>query len=331
MDICSEDISQEQRLLLVNHVRRFGDLNTDAILDSQCKIFMAPSIDGFIGYRIKGNCAVVFGDPLCAPCDQLKLANAFKNYCKQHQFNVTYAIISDHFAKSAINHYGSVSIQFGHKLFLDPSDNPSNKKGSKGSLVRKKVRHALKEGVEIKEYLLNDSELENEITEARNAWQRSRHGPQVYIAYPNLFKDRTGKRWFYAKQGELLVGFLILNQLHLGASWLLNNLIISKDAPSGTSELLITSVLETLNVEGCKSVVVGPVVANEISHIHGLGKFSTRIVKVIFKIAKSIFRLDKQTVFWDKFQPEKAPAYLMFDKVNISTIKALLSAMNVKI
>ena len=331
MDNCIEDISHEQRLLIVNQVRRFGDLNTDAILDSHCKIFTAPSVDGFIGYRIKGNCAVVFGDPVCAPCDKLKLASAFKIYCKQHYINVVYTIISEHFAKSAINHFGTVSIQFGHKLVLDPSENPSNKKGSKGSLVRKKIRHALKDGVVINEYLLNDSDLENEIIEARNAWQRLRHGPQVYIAYPNLFKDRAGKRWFYAKQGDLLVGFLILNQLQSGASWLLNNLIISKDAPSGTSELLITSILETLNAEGCKSVIAGPVVANEISHIQGLGKISSKILKVTFKIAKNIFRLDKQTIFWDKFQPEMAPSYLMFDKVNIRTIKALLSAMNVKI
>lgn len=328
---CIEDISHEQRLLFLTQVRRFGDLNTNAILDSTCKTFAITSIDGFIGYRIESGCAIVFGDPLCSSSDQLELAKAFKIYCEQHHLNVIYVIISEEFVKSAINQFGSVAIQFGHKIILDPSDNPLDKAGPKASLVRRKVKHAIKDNVTITEYFGADPALENAMEEVGHNWLGRRCGPQIYIAHPRFFKDRIGKRWFYAKQGDRVVGFLILNQIESGNSWLLNNLITIKDAPHGTSELLITSVLKILKSEKCKRVIAGPIVSKEIEHIEGLKSISSWLIRMIFKVSKIIFRLDKQTMFWDKFQPKVENSYVMFEKVSFQSLKALLSAMNVQI
>lgn len=326
-----EDIDQEQKLLLVKQVRRWGDLNTDAILDSNCKIFSAPDINGFICYRREENHAIVFGDPLCPLKDQLPLAQAFQSYCKEQDLNVVYAIISEQFARSALNQIGNVLIQFGYRLIFDPTDNPLQRKGSKGAQVRKKVKRALSEGIVINEYFSDDPALEKSMKEVGQAWLQSRHGAQIYIAHLNFFNYREGKRWFYAKQGDRIMGFLILNEIQASSGWLLNNLIIASDAPPGTSELLITSVLETLEKENCKCVVVGPVTAMQIRHIVGMGTFSSWLIRAVFKAAKIFFRLDGQTVFWEKFQPNIEPSYVLFDKINFQALKALLRAMNAHI
>jgi len=327
----SKDVNVGQRLGIVKHVRQFGDLNTNAILDSACNFFSIPTVNGFIGYRIEANCAIVFGDPLCLIKDQIALTEAFKHYCKSNQLSIVSTIISQDFAKTAKSKLGSISIPFGHKLILDPQDNPIHKTGPKASLVRRKAKHALKDKVSIHEYKTDDPNIENAIKEVGDVWLKSRKGPQIFIAHQNFFSDTYGKRWFYAKLGEKVVGFLILNMIKSGDGWLLNNLIIASDSPSGTSELLITSTLEILKNEHCKYVIVGPVTAKEIDQIEGLGNISLFLSRLFFKIAKSVFRLDRQTMFWDKFQAKSENSYLIFEKVNIQSLKALLYAMNVQI
>lgn len=319
----------KDRELLVNWVRQWGDVNTDAILDSHCKIFTTPSIDGCIGYRIESGCAIVFGDPLCAEENQEKLAEAFKEFCREHRLNVTYAFISHKFANRAVNRFGHVLIQFGHKLFLNPQENPLKRSGSKGVLVRKKVKRAINEGIVVNEYLTEDPVLESAIEQVGKTWLQSRQGLQIFIAYLNFFMDREGKRWFYAVQEDHVLGVVILNEIKASGGWLLNNLIIEPDSPPGVSELLITTALDTVAKEGCERIVVGPVTAIEIDTIKGLGPLYSLIVRGLFKTAKLLFRLDRQSVFWEKFTPTNEASYVMFDKMNMRTFKALLKAMNV--
>ncbi|MCE5316891.1 MAG: DUF2156 domain-containing protein [Parachlamydia sp.] len=321
-----KELDSEKRKFLVRQVRRWGDLNSDAVLDSQCHLFSTPSIEGFIGYRIEDGCAIAFGDPVCALAEQDQLALDFQNYCKSLGVKPVFAMVSKNFPFT--NRHGSL-IEFGHKLVLDPSDDLLKKTGPDAVLIRKKVKHAQKTGVVIDEYLIEDLGLEKAIEQIGDSWLKARRGAQIYIAHHNFFNDREGKRWFYAKLDNRVIGFVILNEIR--ASWLLNNLITTQDAPSGTSELLIASVLKTLEMEKCTKVVIGPVVSRQIKHIEGLGVFSTLVVRSIFSLAKNIFRLDGQTKFWEKFHPNKEPSFVLFEELNFRTIKALLRAMNVKI
>ncbi len=327
-----KDLEQDQRSSLVKQVRRYGDLNTDAILDSNCITFSIPEIDGFIGYRVEAGCAIVFGDPLCAQENQTQLITAFQKYCKVNGWDIVYAIVSESFANSNIpKDKKRILIPFGSKLFLNPSDNPLQRSGSKAVLVRKKVKHAINDKVVINEYLTPDESLEKSMENLGIQWSQSRNGPQVYIAHHAFFKDREGKRWFYASHQDRIVGFLILNELQASSGWLLNNLIIAADAPSGTSELLITSSLKVLETEKSLNVIIGPVTATELPQIEGVNSLFSWIIQMAFKGAKRMFRLDGQRVFWEKFQPKQEPSYVIFNKINIRTVKALMKAMNVKI
>lgn len=319
-------LRHDQRPSLVRHVRRWGDLNTDAILDPACNIFSIPEIDGCIGYREEAQCAIVFGEPLCAPADKARLAEAFQSFCQEQNLTVAYIIVSEKFAQLVKL---PIAFQFGSKLILDPSHDPLKNKGSKGVLVRKKVKHASNEGVSVSEYSSPRTDIEKTLEKIGVSWLQSRNGPQVYIGDLDFFADREGKRWFYAQKGERVVGILLLNELQASSGWLLNNLMLVNEAPHGTSELLITSVLKILEEEHCHRVIIGPVVGKQLENMVGLGSFSSWLTRRLFKIATTIFRLDGQTHFWDKFQPEREPSYLLFEKMNFRTIKALMRALNI--
>ncbi len=322
---------QLDRNSLVNTVRKWGDVSTDGILDAKCQIFTDPHIDGLIGYRIEAGNAVVFGDPVCAAADKPRLAKAFQQFCRDQKIGVVYLIVSEEFANWAAQNMRSVLIDFAERFELNPQSNPVDHTGSNPGLVRKKVRHALKEGAFVQEYLGDDLAIEKAIESVAITWQKARLGPQVFLAQFTFFNDRVGKRWFYAKQGEKIVGMLILNQLQAQNGWFLNNVMITKDAPHGISELLVISTLQALAKEQCQSVIIGPVPRQQLGKISGLGRFSEIITRWVYKLAKNIFNLGGHEAFWGKFQPTIYPSYLLFPEKNLSfsSIKALLKALNV--
>lgn len=327
----SNESNKEDRKKLISQIREWADLNTDALLEPSCKIFRDSSIEGFIGYQEASNYAVVFGDPVCAEQDKVSLAEAFKKYCSQKKLTIIYTIVSEAFANNIPKSLCPIKIEYGSKLILNPSIDPLKLTGSKAVLLRKKVKHATRDGAEAFEYQDYNSRLEQEIEQIGEEWLKGRQGPQVYIAHLNLFSNRKGKRWFVAKVGETYMGVLVLNQLKASSGWLLNNLILSESAPAGTSELLVTTAFKALQDEGCTQVIVGPVTGKQLENIEGISSFSGWLLKFMFRSAKKMFRLDGQTQFWDKFQPEDKPSYLLFETFNMRTLRALMTAFNVQI
>lgn len=321
----------EDRSSLVELVRKWANVNTDGLLDEGNHVFSIPTVNGFIGYKVTSSNAVVCGDPVCAREDWAELAFAFDQECKKNNLGVVYTIVSEEFAHWAAQNLSAIAIEFGMKFLLNPQKNPTKNTGSKAVLVRKKIKQAIKEGAVIKEYSGGNLQIERQIENVSEEWIRNRSGPQIYLCQVSLFKDRTGKRWFYAEKEKTIVGILLLNEIKAQQGWLLNNVMMTQDAPKGLSEFLVISALETLEKEGCHRVLVGPVPSKELGNIMGIGKMGQNLARLLFKGAKHIFPLDGHLAFWDKFMPQTESSYLVFPHKNLrfSSLKALMQALNV--
>jgi len=331
-----DQVTLEKNIILdresiVELVRKWGNVNTDGLLDEGNFFFSIPEVDGFIGYKVASSNAIVCGDPVCAPEDRALLVKAFDQDCKDRNLGTIYTIVSEEFAYWATENLSAIGIEFGMKFILDPHDNPTKSKGAKAVLVRKKVKQAVKEGAVVKEYIEGSCQIERQIENVAEDWLRNRKGPQIYLCQIALFQDRNGKRWFYAEKEGTIVGILLLNELKAKQGWLLNNVMITQDAPKGLSELLVISALETLEKEGCHYVLVGPVPSKELGNITGIGKMGASFARLLFKGAKHIFPLDGHLAFWDKFMPQTESSYLIFPHKNLgfSSLKALMQALNV--
>lgn len=333
-----EETIHEQKTLLrdfiVNCVRRWGNETTDATLDPSCQIYCDPNIEGFIGYRLEKNCAVVYGDPVCAPNEKTSLALSFQDYCKKSELSTIYAIVSEEFAEWAGKTICPISFEFGERLILNPQHNPSKNAGRHGSLIRRKVKHAQNEGVIVKEYVNKDEKIERAIENVGIDWLNSRRGPQIHISHVHLFEDKKGKRWFYAqKDNGTIEGVVVLNELQSKNGWLLNHLMITHDAPNGTPELLVISALETLEKENCNYVTFGAVPAKKIKSIKGVNKMTEFFVHLLYSIARKIFSLDGFQTFWGKFNPSGEKVYLLFSdsSITVNGLISLMKAMNVNL
>ncbi len=321
----------DERALLVSDIQRFGSPASITLLDSAFKTFKDPSIDGVIGYRIEFGCAVVFGDPVCSKEDAPALALAFAEFCKKEGLKIVYAIVSKEFANTALQNNYKALIEFGEVLSINPQRDPQ--KGSKGRELRKKVYHSTREGVTVEEYLWQDEKLERSLEEVAVSWLKARQGPQIYMAHLNLFSDRLGKRWFYAKKGNRVVGVLLLNRLEACQGWLLHLLLANPDAPLGTTELLVAKALEQLCQEGCTYATFGVMPGSTLGEIVGLGSFTTWVTRRVFNISKRIFNLDKRKRYWKKFSPDCEPSYFVFSEstIGVREILGIMRSMNVSV
>lgn len=328
--LIEESTVKRQRIL--NFVRKWGDVNSDGLLEESCQIFSMDGVDGFIGYKIELSNAIVFGDPVCAPGEKPVFAYAFQEYCESQKIDIVYTMVSQEFTDWALENLSAASIEFGEKFILDPQNNPFNDSGSNAILVRKKVKHAIKEGIAIKEYLDSDSHIEQGISEISEAWLQKRHGPQVFLCPLNLFKDRQGKRYFYAEREGKIIGILVLNAMQAKKGWMFNNLLIAQHNLSGLSESLVVTALQTIAKEDCHYAVVGPFVGEQLGKIIGVNDVKVKLFRLLFKFIKLLFRLDGQRIFWNKFKHTSEGCHLIFPKnnLNFTSLKALFQAFNVK-
>ncbi len=324
--------SNPARASIVELVRRWGGSTTDAVLDPAMQIFEHPGIAGFVGYRLELGCAIVFGDPICAPADRELLAKAFHRYTDSKRLRVIYIAASKAYAHWAIDNVCQSIIEFGEELVFNPPTDPRKNTGAYGSLVRRKTKQAHREGVAVCEYIAHDAALERAIEQVREQWLQSRRGLQVHISDAHLFTDRMGKRWFYARQGDRVIGVIALNHLQARNGWLINHLMVIPEAPNGVHELLMTSALETLEKEGYPYATVGSIAAAQLGEIRGLGKLASSMARLIFKIACKAIHLNGLNTFWGKFHPKSEPTYLIFSRkrIGIREILSLKRAMSGK-
>ncbi len=323
----------QQRIFFLEKVRKWGSSSSDAILDPRSTTFNTEGLEGFIAYRDEVNTAIIFGDPICPPEEILPLLHKFKEFCKATNKSMIFISVSDEIAQIIHeNKICNVKIQFGSEMTIDPTNDPRKKEGVKGSLVRRKVRHALNDGVTIHEYTQPDTKLESQIEQVGSAWLAGRSGPQVHISTVRLFTDRLGKRWFYAKQNDKIVGVLVLHRLASREGWLLNHVMHSTESSNGIPEFLVVTALETLQKENCHYVTFGSVPSDKLLNIIGLGRVSTWIIDKIYTLVNRRLNLSGRQQFWLKFHPHSYSTYLMFNrgKLGIKELLALMRGMNVK-
>lgn len=313
----AQTISVSDRSQIVDQVRRWGGLTSDAVLDPTIQIYKHQEIEGFIGYRSIGRCAVVFGDPICPAEDKQRLAEAFHRFIDHQGQSIVYVSVSETFAKWAIQYICGALVEYGEELVFTPPCDPRKKTGANASLVRRKTKQAVREGLIAEEYLGGDLALERAIEQVGEIWLKSRKGMQLHISNVYLFDDRDGKRWFYAKRGSSIVGVITFNRLQAREGCLINHLMITPDAPNGTSELLVSTALETLEKEGCPFATVGIVTTKELGEIVGFSPLSAWIARLGFKIARKIVNLDGLMTFWGKYHPRGERSYLLFSRNHI--------------
>ncbi|MFZ9611581.1 MAG: phosphatidylglycerol lysyltransferase domain-containing protein [Methylococcales bacterium] len=317
---------------IIELVRCYGGPVSHAALDPRNSIFQDDDTEGLIIYRVIKCCAVVFGDPVCAPEKKSALSDAYTVYCDVNGWSIVYSAVSvdmQIYAKGL----GYASIEFAQLMMTDPQQDPEL--GHQGHHLRQHLNFTRRAGVTVREYLgltMPDTILEAKVELVCVNWLSKRQGLQMYLGQPRLFDHKFGRRWFVAEQAGSVIGMLSMLGMGQLKSHNLINLVFSlSSAPLYTNELMVVSALAVLGKEGVDSVSlgVGPLTElGEIDCCNGISKFLSRN---IYLLVNKVMGLQGRSVFWKKFNvTDIKPLYLIFNSPNIGLreINALFCAFN---
>lgn len=302
-------------------IERWGNALSEALLESSAQVFQVEGFKGAIGYTLKGNYAVTFGDPICPAEEKVLLAKSFLEFCKQKGWGVIYIGASEAFGCP-------VRLEIGEEIVFNPQED--NLIGHEHQRVRNNLHHAESLGLEFFEYKGGDPELEKRMERLSQEWLNNRKGPQIYLSELNLFKDRKNKRWFYTKKENEILSVALMSKIRDG--WLLKYMMRRPGSMRGTSEITLLSLLEVLKKEGCSFLTFGIIPIDHLGETWGLGKIAKTFAKMGYRIACTFFHFDRRKEFWRKFRPETRKSFLLVSKkMGAGTIRALLQSLKIKL
>ncbi len=317
----------------VDLVRQYGGPVSHAALDPSYCTFRTPAVDGVISFLLVRRCAVVQGDPICAPECKARLADAFADYCAENGWSILYVAATASMQAYAYER-GYGSMEFASLLLANPQNDPEI--GAPARHLRQHLNHTRRTGVTVREYEYlgeTDAQIEAQTQAVCEAWLGNRHGPQMYLCRPRLFDDRVGRRWFIAEHSGKVVGFL--SMLRTGCSTECHNLInivfSLPTAPLHTNELMVATALQTLREEGVGSICLGVGPLEALGRIEGYGVVAELLSRNFYRMAAKLMHLHGKTAFWEKFRvSQREPLYLLFQSphIGLSEFYALFRAFH---
>lgn len=313
--------------LVQKWIQQWGVLISEAVLETGCDFYTDPEIPGCVGYKIESRYAIVYGEPICPKEYVHPLCKSFHRFCQEKKLGIIFMIVSDDFAKWANHYFHGGSILIGEELIFNPVLISKEWNGR----LKNTVNHAIKSGLRVNEYISSDPSIENAIKGVHEKWTKSRRGPQIYLGKMNFFDNCYGKRWFYIQDDKEVIGAALISRLDASDGWLLKHSITLPKAPRGTSEFLITTILQTLAKENCQYMTYGVIPIHEIK-VEGFQPYVKGLMSFGYRMFKWIFRLGQRKMFWQKFHPKTANSYLVFScsKFGFEELNAIIKALNTK-
>jgi phosphatidylglycerol lysyltransferase len=309
---------------LAELLSRYGGAATVSLRASSCALWRPPGIDGAVGYSTLLRCATAIGDPLCARGDVAAMLAAFRAFCHSRGLALAWTATSTHVARAAIDG-GCAAFAFGEELIVDPRRDPQA--GGRGRELRKKVQRADRAGVSVEEYRRDHGRkpvMEEQMEAVAHAWQRARHGPQLYLSPVRLFTATRGVRWFLARAGGRVVGVLLIVAAPASGGVVFEHILPLPDAPVGTSERLVVGALATLGAEGCAAASFGPSPSSRLGEIVGLDGLSARAARALYAVIDRLVDFEARTRYRRKFQVDRSETcWVILDPPRIGPVAAL--------
>ncbi len=299
-----------QHLKLINYVQRWGNHSSFMLIERSCQLFQVPNIEGLIGYHETKSSFVVLGDPLVAQTDLLMILLEFNQFALDQKKTAVYLNVSQKFVDLFSHYFPASIIGIGHEFIIDASRDVLKESGHYACALRQKHNKSIRAGITVHEYYGNDAVIEAQIQLLGDTWQNRRSGPQAFFYDLNIFANRTGKRWFYAQQHGSIIGILTINRIaHNG--WVVNMALTSPKTINSLSAFMIMHVLEQLRNEGSSFLSVGILADKQLGEIKGIGRVKQWAARKVYDLCNRIIKLDKRRRYWQQFQPEQRPCYIL--------------------
>jgi phosphatidylglycerol lysyltransferase len=262
--------------------------NAHALVGISRKIRLWTSLEtkGAVAYNEFGKVWLVAGDPLASAEDLVQVSRSFLRKAGASGRVVAFMPATEQFAKYN-SELGLRAIKIGAAPYFDLTTWAP--RGDRAKKARAGVNHARRAGVQVTEVVEVNEKLRRETACLCKSWLTTRRSAIRFewLFSVDLFQHKEHKRYFTARDANgKLIGFLAASPIPARNGWYLEDVLRSKNAPKGTTDLLVVEVLDALKRSGASLATLGTTL---IATEGGAGN-DVHISPLLSKLAWSVAR-----------------------------------------
>ncbi len=212
-------------------------------------MYECEEIEGYISYVKAGKKDyLVIGDPICSENDMMRLIHSFRLHVLSQKGRFIFLSISEK-TKELFEMMGFGVLKIGEEALFDiPS---FSFEGKEKRSFRNMVRRAEKEGVSIRHITRLTQEEQDKIQNLNSDWLINRKTKGFsFLLKLTPFENFEDKIFFVAELGDKIVGYISAVPIYARKGYYFEDIIRSKDAPLGTNQLLIYSIILFMKEQG---------------------------------------------------------------------------------
>ena len=226
-------------------------------IDTGTRVWTCTETEGAVAYNEFGKVWLVSGDPLTSVENLAKVSDRFLRKARAEGRAVGFIPATEQFAKQSSG-LGLRAIKIGSAPYFNLATWAP--RGDRAKKARAGVNQARRAGVRVSEVINVDERLIREAACLCKSWLATRRSAIRFewLFTVDLFQHKEKKKYFTARDANgKLVGFLAASPIPARDGWYLEDVLRSRHAPNGTTDLLVVEVLDSLKHSGAKLATLG--------------------------------------------------------------------------
>jgi len=294
------------------------------------RLWACPETDGAVAYSEFGKVWLVPGDPLASVEQLATVSDRFLKKARAESRVVGFVPATQQFARHC-NGLGLRAVKIGAAPYFDLATWAP--RGDRAKKARAGVNQARRAGVQVTEVVDVDERLVRETACLCKSWLTTRRSAIRFqwLFTVDLFQHKEKKKYFTARDSAgRLVGFLAASPIPARDGWYLEDVLRSKDAPNGTTDLLVVEVLDSLKRDGARLATLG----TTLLATDGAVDPDVQISRVFSKIGWSMagcfsifYNFDGVRRFKSKFAPSWWESEYVLTSDNVTAPPRVLGAL----
>lgn len=209
-----------------------------------------------VGYVSKAKVRVVAGAPVVAEQHLAEVAYAFEQDAARAGERVCYFCAEARLEALYRHHKGYARILLGGQPVWQLQGWNDIIRSQRS--LRAQLNRARNKGVTVSEWPGQRAYQHPQLEALLEAWLGDKALPPLhFLVEPRTLSQVRDRRFFVARQGGTLLGFLLASPVPTRQGWLVEQIVRQRRAPNGTSELLVDAAARTFAGEGSTYLTLG--------------------------------------------------------------------------
>jgi len=304
-------------------IANYGDATSTSLLEDRAKVWRDQSNGAAVGYCPQGSHAIVLGDPLCDRSQYGAVIGAFLAYLeKEHKLSPIWLNVSDDVEEILGQRFGwkTMSPVAEERVDLE------NRTAAQRREIQRKVNHAKKEGIVVKDYGFGakiPEDVQDKVDKRIQDWQASRKGTQVHLTKlekRRVFQD-LAHRWFFIasdKNGNIC-SLIALCQLSAQFGMQIKYSLDFPGAPNGAIEASTMAAMNAMKENGIVSATFGAGATSELTPGYNLKGVRVKMLQSTYNSIVPKLGVTGKSEFRQKLGAEEDPLHVCYPKHGMGT------------